>query len=76
VEGSYAVVGSPETVTEQLAGHIARLGAGYLMGLFQMGTLPHELTCKNLQLFAQSVMPALRRTFPAGPAWAEAAPAA
>lgn len=76
VSGAYAVVGSPDTVAEQLAGHINTLGAGYLMGLFQMGTLPHQLTRKNLEIFAQAVMPALRAEFPDGPTWTEAATAA
>lgn len=73
VEGSYAIVGSPATVTERLAHHIATLGAGQLLGLFQLGTLPHHLTVKNLEIFAEAVMPALRKEFPAGPTWPEAA---
>lgn len=76
VEGGHAIVGSPESVTDQLAHHIETLGAGYLMGLFQLGTLPRELTKKNLELFAAEVMPTLRREFPTGPRWAEATAAA
>jgi alkanesulfonate monooxygenase SsuD/methylene tetrahydromethanopterin reductase-like flavin-dependent oxidoreductase (luciferase family) len=72
IEGGYAIVGSPATVTERLTHHIATLGAGNLLGLFHLGTLPHDLTVKNLELFADSVMPALRKEFPAGPTWPEA----
>jgi hypothetical protein len=59
--GVYAVVGSPVTVRDRLKEHIQRLGVGNLLGLFQLGTLPAELTRKNMQLFAEQVMPQLRR---------------
>jgi hypothetical protein len=32
-----------------------------LLGLFQLGTLPADLTKKNLTIFAQEVMPALQK---------------
>ena len=31
------------------------------MGLFQFGSLPHALATKNIELFAKTVLPALRR---------------
>jgi hypothetical protein len=37
------------------------LGAGTLMALFQFGSLPHALACKNSQLFAERVLPELKR---------------
>jgi hypothetical protein len=47
------------------------LGVGNLLGLFQLGTLPADLTRKNLTLFAKEVMPKLRaelgRTSPPAP---------
>jgi alkanesulfonate monooxygenase SsuD/methylene tetrahydromethanopterin reductase-like flavin-dependent oxidoreductase (luciferase family) len=64
VEGQYAIVGSPETVTELLAANIERLGVGNLLGLFQLGTLPAADTRRNLELFATEVMPRLRVDFP------------
>jgi alkanesulfonate monooxygenase SsuD/methylene tetrahydromethanopterin reductase-like flavin-dependent oxidoreductase (luciferase family) len=64
VEGQYAIVGSPETVTDLLRENLGRLGTGNLLGLFQLGTLPHDLTKKNLALFAEQVMPKLRAEFP------------
>jgi alkanesulfonate monooxygenase SsuD/methylene tetrahydromethanopterin reductase-like flavin-dependent oxidoreductase (luciferase family) len=66
VEGQYAIVGSPETVTEKLIESLRRLGTGNLLGLFQLGTLPAHLTRKNLELFATEVMPKLRAEFPEG----------
>jgi alkanesulfonate monooxygenase SsuD/methylene tetrahydromethanopterin reductase-like flavin-dependent oxidoreductase (luciferase family) len=60
-EGVYAVVGSPATVRDKLVQHIKQLGVGNLLGLFQLGTLPADLTRKNMTLFAEEVLPALRR---------------
>jgi alkanesulfonate monooxygenase SsuD/methylene tetrahydromethanopterin reductase-like flavin-dependent oxidoreductase (luciferase family) len=59
-EGGYAVVGSPETVRQKLATRIEQLGVGNLLCLFQLGTLPADLTRKNMTIFAKEVMPALR----------------
>ena len=58
--GGYAVVGSPATVRDRLSEMTGQLGIGNLLGLFQLGTLPEDLTRKNIQLFATEVMPALR----------------
>ncbi|MDQ1438052.1 MAG: hypothetical protein QOK43_1681 [Acidimicrobiaceae bacterium] len=66
VEGQYAIVGSPETVAEKLIESLGRLGTGNLLGLFQLGTLPGHLTRKSLELFANEVMPKLRKEFPEG----------
>jgi alkanesulfonate monooxygenase SsuD/methylene tetrahydromethanopterin reductase-like flavin-dependent oxidoreductase (luciferase family) len=60
-EGAYAIVGSPATVRDRLKEHIQKLGVGNLLGLFQLGSLPAELTKKNMTMFATEVMPALRK---------------
>jgi alkanesulfonate monooxygenase SsuD/methylene tetrahydromethanopterin reductase-like flavin-dependent oxidoreductase (luciferase family) len=73
VEGQYAIVGSPETVYEQLERDIVRLGTGNLLGLFQLGSLPEDLTRRNLELFAAEVMPKLAKRFPEGKAIIDAA---
>ena len=65
-EGEYAIVGSPETVTERLTENLRRLGPGNLLGLFQLGTLPADLTRRSLELFGTEVMPRLRAAFPEG----------
>jgi alkanesulfonate monooxygenase SsuD/methylene tetrahydromethanopterin reductase-like flavin-dependent oxidoreductase (luciferase family) len=64
VDGRYAIVGSPATVTETLVGEIERLGVGNLLGLFQLGTLPAAATRSSMDLFASEVMPVLRERFP------------
>jgi alkanesulfonate monooxygenase SsuD/methylene tetrahydromethanopterin reductase-like flavin-dependent oxidoreductase (luciferase family) len=66
VDGRYAIVGSPETVADTLVDSLGQLGTGNLLGLFQLGSLPHELTMKNMTLFAEQVMPRLRAEFPEG----------
>lgn len=66
MDGVYAIVGSPETVYEKLEENLQRLGTGNLLGLFQLGTLPADLTRRNLELFAGEVMPRLRERFPEG----------
>src|SRR5947209_17649667 len=59
-DGAYAIVGSPATVRDKLLDYSKRLGIGNLLGLFQLGTLPSDLTKKNMHLFAREVMPALQ----------------
>jgi alkanesulfonate monooxygenase SsuD/methylene tetrahydromethanopterin reductase-like flavin-dependent oxidoreductase (luciferase family) len=66
VDGAYAIVGSPDTVYERLVEHIEQLGTGNLLGLFQLGTLPGDLTRRNLSLFATEIMPRLKERFPEG----------
>jgi alkanesulfonate monooxygenase SsuD/methylene tetrahydromethanopterin reductase-like flavin-dependent oxidoreductase (luciferase family) len=59
-DGAYAIVGSAATVKDKLLEYGKKLGVGNLLGLFQLGTLPADLTRKNMQLFARDVMPALQ----------------
>jgi alkanesulfonate monooxygenase SsuD/methylene tetrahydromethanopterin reductase-like flavin-dependent oxidoreductase (luciferase family) len=63
-EGSYAIVGSPATVRQRMQEMIDMLGVGNVLALLQLGTLPADLTCKNMELFAREVMPALRTRLP------------
>ena len=63
-DGCYAVVGSPSTVYEKIAEHQAELGAGNLLGLFQVGDMPDEKVRASLERFAGEVMPRLRADFP------------
>ncbi len=59
-DGAYAIVGSPATVKQKLLEYGKRLNVGNLLGLFQLGTLPSDLTQKSMRLFAREVMPALQ----------------
>ena len=60
VEGAYAIVGSPATVRAQMAEMIRWLGVGNVLSLLQLGTLPADLTRRNMELFASEVLPHLR----------------
>lgn len=54
------VCGSPDTVRRQFTETHRLLGFQNLLCLMQFGTLPRDLTEKNIRLFAQEVMPALQ----------------
>ena len=62
-DGLYAIVGSPETVRQKMRECIKASGCGIIQGIFQVGSLPHDLTMKSMELFAGEVMPALRGEF-------------
>jgi alkanesulfonate monooxygenase SsuD/methylene tetrahydromethanopterin reductase-like flavin-dependent oxidoreductase (luciferase family) len=55
------VCGSPKTVLAAFESYWKELRFGNLLVMCQFGTLPAELTRKNLELFAREVMPALKR---------------
>jgi alkanesulfonate monooxygenase SsuD/methylene tetrahydromethanopterin reductase-like flavin-dependent oxidoreductase (luciferase family) len=71
LSGGYALVGSPQTVIDRLAEMAETLGSSRIMGLFAIGSMPHELTVKNMTMFAEQVIPELKRSFPEGPVWKE-----
>jgi alkanesulfonate monooxygenase SsuD/methylene tetrahydromethanopterin reductase-like flavin-dependent oxidoreductase (luciferase family) len=56
----YIVFGSVETVRQRLTEYQKRLGFGKLVALLQFGSLPADLTRRNMELFAREVMPHLR----------------
>jgi alkanesulfonate monooxygenase SsuD/methylene tetrahydromethanopterin reductase-like flavin-dependent oxidoreductase (luciferase family) len=53
--------GSPDTVRKQLVEAHRTLGFQNFLSLLQFGTLPRDLTEKNIRLFASEVMPALQQ---------------
>lgn len=62
-KGEYAIVGGPETVAEKLSRYIRELGVGVLLGLFQLGSMPHGQAVDNMRRFAEAVLPRLREEF-------------
>jgi alkanesulfonate monooxygenase SsuD/methylene tetrahydromethanopterin reductase-like flavin-dependent oxidoreductase (luciferase family) len=60
IELGLIVCGSPATVLRALEGYWNDMRFGNLLVLCQFGTLPAELTRKNMELFAREVMPALK----------------
>jgi alkanesulfonate monooxygenase SsuD/methylene tetrahydromethanopterin reductase-like flavin-dependent oxidoreductase (luciferase family) len=60
VKEQFVISGSPSSVVDQLKDAIARLRVGNLMVLLQIGSMPHELTLKNIELFGKEVLPHIR----------------
>jgi alkanesulfonate monooxygenase SsuD/methylene tetrahydromethanopterin reductase-like flavin-dependent oxidoreductase (luciferase family) len=63
VDAGYLVIGSPTDVVEQFIDLADNLNVGNLMLLMQFGNMDKQLTCYNTRLFAEKVMPALKRHF-------------
>lgn len=60
LDWGFVIAGSPATVRDQLQEAMKKLRVGNVMLLLQIGSMPHWLTLKNLQLFAEGVMPHAR----------------
>jgi hypothetical protein len=60
VELGLFVCGSPQTVRKAFESHWNDMRFGNLLVMGQFGTLPADLTRKNLELFARDVLPALK----------------
>ena len=60
MEKGMFICGSPETVRSKLEEYKEQIGFGHLLSLLQFGTLPAELTRKNMELYANEVIPYLR----------------
>uniref|UniRef100_UPI003100D1A3 hypothetical protein n=1 Tax=Neorhizobium sp. EC2-8 TaxID=3129230 RepID=UPI003100D1A3 len=58
-EGKF-ICGSPATVREKLEEYQSQIGFGHLLTLLQFGTLPADLTRKNMEIYSKEVMPYLR----------------
>jgi alkanesulfonate monooxygenase SsuD/methylene tetrahydromethanopterin reductase-like flavin-dependent oxidoreductase (luciferase family) len=54
------IVGDPSFVSESILSQTEELGVGVLIGMFTFGSLPPELARKNITLFAERVLPAIR----------------
>jgi alkanesulfonate monooxygenase SsuD/methylene tetrahydromethanopterin reductase-like flavin-dependent oxidoreductase (luciferase family) len=60
-ERGYVIAGSPATVRQRLEEEVVKgLRVGNLMLLVQIGSMPHELTLKNITLLGTEVLPHLR----------------
>ena len=64
VEMGYILVGSPDTVTRTLLERQETLRCGRVIGLFQVGDMPHKKAVRNMELFAREVMPRVREAVP------------
>ncbi len=60
VENQFVIGGSPRSVIDQLKAAVKKLRVGNLMVLLHIGSMPHELTLKNIDMFAREVQPHFR----------------
>ncbi len=60
VDNQFVIAGGPESVRQQLMEAVKKLRVGNLMVLLHIGSMPHELTKKNIRLFCRDVMPHFR----------------
>jgi hypothetical protein len=60
VDTQVAIVGSPATVADQLEAFVREFRVGNLLIMLQNGSMPRDLTEKNISLFAEQVLPRLR----------------
>jgi alkanesulfonate monooxygenase SsuD/methylene tetrahydromethanopterin reductase-like flavin-dependent oxidoreductase (luciferase family) len=58
IQNETILVGSPDTVRDQLARLFDASGCNYLICSFAWGSLSHEQSLRSLRLFAEEVMPA------------------
>ncbi len=61
LEKRMILVGSAETVRQQLEECQKESGFGLLVAVLHFGSLPHDLARKNLEMFASEVMPHFRK---------------
>jgi alkanesulfonate monooxygenase SsuD/methylene tetrahydromethanopterin reductase-like flavin-dependent oxidoreductase (luciferase family) len=59
-DNQVAIVGGPETVRQQITDFVKRFRIGNLLVMLQVGSMPRELTERNITLFAREVLPHLR----------------
>ena len=76
LDQGHIIAGSPETVRRKLKEAVELLRVGHLMVLLHIGSMPKDLTMKNLSLFANEVMPAIKDMWSEyeDPWWPEAVP--
>ena len=63
VDNQYVISGGPSSVVDQLKDAIKRLRVGNLMVLLHIGSMPHELTLKNIEMFSKEVLPHIHDTW-------------
>jgi alkanesulfonate monooxygenase SsuD/methylene tetrahydromethanopterin reductase-like flavin-dependent oxidoreductase (luciferase family) len=60
VDNGFIIAGSPATVADRLIEAAKTLRFGNLHALLQIGSMPHDLTEKNITLFAEEVIPRIK----------------
>ena len=60
IEGGHALVGSVDTVMEQIEEIIVDAGVGIFVPLMQFGNMPHWKAVKNMEIFSKEIMAKIR----------------
>jgi alkanesulfonate monooxygenase SsuD/methylene tetrahydromethanopterin reductase-like flavin-dependent oxidoreductase (luciferase family) len=63
LDNQFVIAGSPATVRDQLMAAVKKLRVGNLMVLLHIGSMPHDLTLKNIDLFTNEVLPHFRNVW-------------
>ncbi|MEA2935776.1 MAG: hypothetical protein QOD74_2422, partial [Variibacter sp.] len=63
IEKGMVMCGTPKQVVERIEECHDRIGFGNLITHLHSGTMPHEMTVKNMHAFAEDVMPYFRKKF-------------
>ena len=64
-EKAMIMVGSAATIRDRLKAYEKDSGIGFIVATLNFGSLPADLTLKNLEIFAKEVMPHFRTEVPA-----------
>lgn len=62
IDEGLAFVGSPETVSRMVAEQSQKAGYDVLIGMHNIGKMPHALARRSMELFGQAVIPAFAQT--------------
>jgi alkanesulfonate monooxygenase SsuD/methylene tetrahydromethanopterin reductase-like flavin-dependent oxidoreductase (luciferase family) len=60
LDEEWIFVGTPESVRERLVPYAAEMDVGHLIVLLQFGSMPDHLARKNMELFANFILPELQ----------------
>ena len=63
LDNQFVIAGSPATVRDHLMAAVKKLRVGNLMVLLHIGSMPHDLTLKNIDLFTNEVLPHFRNVW-------------
>ena len=61
METGIVICGSPDTVRDRLEYCQREAGVGTFLGMFQIASMPHEMTVGSMKRFAEHVMPAAKQ---------------
>ena len=61
MESGIIICGSPDTVRKRLEYCQREAGVGHFLGMFQVATMPHEMTVASMKRFSAEVMPAAKQ---------------